>query len=804
MSGGVYMARVDMNPHKKFSLFHKQEKYRGMGQIWQQFTLQGILIHLIGFLLGRVVVLGRLSPLGIAYYAGVDYKKINPYSICITICLGMVTAGTYTDTFKYIGVMGIMLLSKAYDHHKQKESKVMYRAFVGAGAVLCMGLLIAAINGMSMYYGIISVLESILVFTLVCIYDKCMPIFWGNLRRKILSNEEIISISILFSGVIAGVADIGLYGIQLRDIMSFLIIMILSFRGGSAVGTSVGVIVGLIVTMSGYTQGTMIGVLGVAGMSSGLLRDLGKMGSVMGFFLGSTILTFYFERDLMGVFLLIPMSIAAFIFLLLPKKLFDSINTIVSCDRSLQEEEYINRVRDVTAEKLKGFSKSFYKLAKTFSNLSEKKTGLSQKEVAKLFDDVADKVCKDCGLRTHCWELDFYNTYQTVFSILGAAEKKGKIDYDDIPRDFIHKCAKLDRFMDTTNRMYDLYKFNLVWHNRIVESRELVSEQLMGVASIVGNLSKDIYIEMNFKEDFEEAIKVELDKNRIGVNNVIVLENKYGKYEVTLTHRPCYGRRICIRDILPVVSKVLGKKMKQTHNNCSISKEQNECTLRLIEEQRYRMTTGVAKMAKQNHAVSGDSYSCIELKDGQCMMALSDGMGSGNKASTESAAAIELLEQFMESGFEKDTAVKMINSVLVLKSNEESFSTLDICVVDLYSGLAEFVKIGAAATFIKRGDEVEVIRSTSLPVGMLNRVDMEVTKRKLKDGDMIIMVTDGILDSKEKLIHKEKWVEKALWEIRSNNPQDIADYLLQEAKSNAASSGNDDMTVLAARVWEKY
>jgi stage II sporulation protein E len=225
-----------------------------------------------------------------------------------------------------------------------------------------------------------------------------------------------------------------------------------------------------------------------------------------------------------------------------------------------------------------------------------------------------------------------------------------------------------------------------------------------------------------------------------------------------------------------------------------------------MEDQKLRITSGVAHRAKNSRG-SGDSYSAMELRNGSSLLVLSDGMGSGERAKRESAATVGLLEDFIESGFDKELAVRMINSVLILKSSEESFSTLDICSVDLYTGRAEFIKIGAAETFLLRDGTVSVIRSASLPIGMLNDVDLEITERQLKHGDIILMVTDGVTMAGTKKTDEEppedNWLKSALKTCRYTSPQDLADHLLSEAEKRSRNGPKDDMTILTARVWQK-
>ena len=204
---------------------------------------------------------------------------------------------------------------------------------------------------------------------------------------------------------------------------------------------------------------------------------------------------------------------------------------------------------------------------------------------------------------------------------------------------------------------------------------------------------------------------------------------------------------------------------------------------------------------KDDEHISGDSYSFMELPKGGYMIALSDGMGSGRAAGEESRTVIELLEQFAEAGFKRELALKMINSVLVMGTDEESFATLDMCYVDLYSGSAEFIKTGAAATFVIRDSKAKAIRSSSLPIGMLKYFDMDRAEFKLKKNDIILMLTDGAAE----VIDRDGMSDIILTELMENNkmkdPKDIADYVLESLKERSGFRIQDDMTVVAARVW---
>jgi stage II sporulation protein E len=241
--------------------------------------------------------------------------------------------------------------------------------------------------------------------------------------------------------------------------------------------------------------------------------------------------------------------------------------------------------------------------------------------------------------------------------------------------------------------------------------------------------------------------------------------------------------------------------MKRDRSSCVIKEGTNLCYFKLVEALKYQVSTGIAREVKDEGGLSGDNYSFIELRGGKYMMALSDGMGTGPAAAMESNSAITLLEKYLEAGFDKSTALRAINSAMSLRSPEDNFTTMDLCITDLYTGEAELIKIGAASTFIQRYDGTcETIFSTTLPIGIVNNLEYEVKNIKLAHGDLIVMITDGVQEAGG--AGDGNWVVKALEEIDSRNVQQVAEQLLSKAKDRNGGEITDDMTVLVSKIWE--
>lgn len=761
--------------------------------------IQLIFIYGVGLLMGRAIIFTNMNPMAMAYFAAVYIHKKSRVWMFFSVLIGLLTALPIVDMLKYALIMILIVSINSIIEIKGNKVSLLYEGVIAAISCLIITMIAAIIQHNILDNILVAMLESISILSLVLIYGRGIKYLFEHDENKKVTNEVLISEAIIMGTAVAGITDISILGFGIIEIWVFSIVLILGYRHGIGTGAIIGVISGIVLVIMGRYEVDIIGIFGMIGILSALFRELGKFGTIVGFSLG-TIGLWYFISPLNLDFQIVrALIISVGVFAILPNEK-DQIYSMNS--EKTSDDKYIDKVQGIMNEKLKNFSSSFKNVAKTFDQLSERRVNLTTEEVNMLIDDVAEKVCKDCSMCKMCWQKEFYDTYRTVFSIFSAIEKKNQITESDIPDDFLNKCIKPKEFITTTNRLFEIYKMNLTWENKIAENRELISQQFSSVADIIDKVGNDIYNNIKFNTDLEKKIIQELMKNNILVKNVVVYETPNGRMEVSLKVKCCGDKTYNIKDIIPVINKYTNKKMR-IEDGCKYVSNSKYVEVKFIEKEIYRIAKGVARASKDCKEISGDSYSFLNLPKGQDIVALSDGMGTGLRAFKESKAAIELLEQLLEAGFDGETAIKMINSILVLKSSEQTFSTLDMSLVDRYTGICEFVKIGAASSFIKRGGKVEVVKSSSLPLGMLNEVGSESMTKKLQDGDMVIMVTDGILDSEDDEIEKENWVMESLNKLDSRNPQDMADYILEEAREKTGGVIKDDMTVLVMRIWEK-
>jgi stage II sporulation protein E len=207
-------------------------------------------------------------------------------------------------------------------------------------------------------------------------------------------------------------------------------------------------------------------------------------------------------------------------------------------------------------------------------------------------------------------------------------------------------------------------------------------------------------------------------------------------------------------------------------------------------------------MSRGGYLLCGDNYTHMEINDGKYMMAISDGMGKGKKAYEESSITIDILEKLVDAKIDDEIVINTINNMLLLKSSDEMFSTLDLGIIDLKKGYLETIKMGACSTYIKRQDsDVDLITSSSLPVGILSEINLDRQKVKVKDGDYIVMVSDGIIDAGKNNNMGDNWLIYFLQNIDSTNPKEISNLILNKALDIQNGEVEDDMTVLVTKIY---
>lgn len=452
-------------------------------------------------------------------------------------------------------------------------------------------------------------------------------------------------------------------------------------------------------------------------------------------------------------------------------------------------------------EKVQRYAASFQKLADTFYGMPYRKDYLSSGQVKSIISGANESVCSMCYQRDICWVERSEEMHRGAEALIRTVEEGDEEAIRRIRTDWLGICGRSAQYYEAIGENFKKEKQNLIWDNRMIESRLAVAQQLTEISRIMEMVARDLYDISQAEPQFAEAVQKSLKKRHVILKQAWVMDKVEGRRQVFLTMRARSGQCISVSEVAQLLSGECGCVMVPVSGSRRILNGDYH-TVHFVEDVSYQVLYGVAKLTKEKEKVSGDNYICRQEDEGKFVMCLSDGMGSGMEACKESEVVVELLEQFLDSGFSQETAARMVNSALVLKGREEMFSTVDICAVDLYTGICNFLKAGAAATFIKRDHWVEAIASESLAAGLVQQIDFDKASRKLYHGDYLIMMTDGVLDALP-TEREEETMKEIIMDIQEDGPKEISRGILERVLGYSDYRARDDMTVLVAGMWKK-
>lgn len=451
----------------------------------------------------------------------------------------------------------------------------------------------------------------------------------------------------------------------------------------------------------------------------------------------------------------------------------------------VQMEKYVHSVKE---------------LSRKFLELEEKQKGLTSEELERMFQEVRSGVCKECEKYEWCWGENFVHTYQLGYEIFSAIENYGNELNVEVKRKLQKCCVKAPRFLRGMLDVFRNAKRNILWRNRMVQSRKGCAMQINAFADMLEMTSKEMEDSIYTDERKEKQIAATLKKAEIRVLRITFFLTQDGRHKIWLIARAMDGG-IPVKEVGECLSEIMGKRMVPDKEQGQVLGKEY-VPLLFLEGPAFYTMQGLARIGKGCNKISGDSFMLLGLPDGKSAAALSDGMGAGEEARRESELVTDLLEELLGSGFPPKTAVQMINTALVMGREELRFSTVDMTIFDLYTGSCEIIKAGASSTFLKRKGSVEHLFSASLPIGVLNKVEIDSAVRTLSDGDFVIMVTDGILDALP-VGEQDLILETIIQGTEKQNPKEMAHYILEQVLSWTGEEPMDDMTVLVIGIWKQ-
>ena len=427
-------------------------------------------------------------------------------------------------------------------------------------------------------------------------------------------------------------------------------------------------------------------------------------------------------------------------------------------------------------------------IADTVHNIrmeSEKISGVLNKKNSKNIttEDVVNAVCTDCPEKIHCWKNNSQNT-KTGFMKLSAMAEISSENFPYEIRDCIYKDG-LIKFYRKISAEKARERLNAI---RCADNMEILSEQMRTIEEIISTSGKRI--DMRYSAPVSKIIKNKLNKFGFVPSEVIAYYNNKNRLHAEIyfshTNTPENFTRIC---------DLVSDELKLSLESIQPVSSGRQTRIRLFEKPKYKTDIYSSTICAEN-SENGDTYTVFGDGAGKEYIVLSDGMGSGKNAAVESRMVVKMFRNLIGCGVEYPSAVKIINSVMLTKSPEETFATLDVACIDLEMCSLTLIKSGASATLIRHRGNVMKVVSPTFPIGIYSKSEISVSDCDFEENDIIIMFSDGINEK------EYRFIKELL--LSSDDLKKIVDEICEKADVFNPTLHSDDITVIGIRIKKNH
>ncbi len=486
-----------------------------------------------------------------------------------------------------------------------------------------------------------------------------------------------------------------------------------------------------------------------------------------------------------AVVLLVFRALLLFCTCLLPSAASDRFFTDLKNGLLVKEvlsDTAVERSRRRTGEKLYRISEVFREIECAFNAMDDDVNERALRE--RMLEELKEKCCKTCENAKKCAKTNAYSGFK---KLIDSGCAKGKVNLIDLPSEITVNCSSPAEVLSKLNALLAEYRRYMTEAENAKSGRVLLADQARGVADVMKNCAVELCKTHGEYKALEEQLK-----NALSAHGISCPELNVNGDDMEISAVVC--GKVNAKAMNEIISDAAKRKYLLKDK---LNYDGEKCCYIFGAPPRLDAAFGVAYAIKSGERVSGDTHSVIKINEHSFLMALSDGMGSGEYAKKVSSTAISLIEAFYRAEMPEGTVLKTINKLLSF-NRDERFTCIDIAAVNLNTGFANFVKIGSPAGIIMREGEIKVLESQSLPLGILDNLKPTVCSEQLKGGDIVVFMSDGITSAFPSATELYEFLQ----ELKPLNPQNLADKILAGAKARV-SAVNDDMTVLCTRIFDK-
>lgn len=758
------------------------------------FTLyKNIVITILSILGSFSIFFSYTLPFVFGISAFIIYKEeLSNIPLVLMVIITSFTLGISSGIRLIFSILLMFALSRNYIINSNKATYACLASVI----TLFSGLLTNYIAKNPPINNMYCALEALSLVIVFFIFDTAYNLIENIDLKKDFSSFEALSLGVVFSIFLLGTADINIFTLSVAMIFTTFLLLFVATYFSLSLCLSFSLVSSILLTLRGGFDTDIILIFTVACLFASMTKNISKITSTLIFGFTALTLSCYINKSIMFTVGLKEVLIASAAFLIFTALFNDRVMAFLSSTETIDHGNIFNNaIKKTIKEEIENKKNMINEVSYNITLNNKNENTNVTKSICKVL--TAD-ICTNCEDFHKCWNEEGEDTFVN-FSQVILDTYNGKItSKKDLPKSFINKC-KYNFFMfKSTSYLCDNLKLKKDYNNKLNKFKSLMKIEFNSVNKTLDNIYNNIKKGLNYFSSDEKKVKEGLFSMGIIVKEAVILEDFQGKIKTYLKT----GKRLSseeYRITVPLLlSEILGKNIMYDYNSYTEQAfEAFEYTF--TERMPYSLSVGVRREKKENREECGDNYSNIVLPTNTHLIALADGMGSGEKANKQSERVLNLLEEMLSCGSGEENSVNMINSILSLEE-DEIFTTLDVVLFDLYNAEAEFIKAGALESYLKRDGEIMDLTGEALPIGIIENINLATEKLKLKNNDYLYLISDGFLEafSDDRELIKEK-----IKNMEYRNPQKIADELFNEAYARSLGKLKDDVSILVVKVREE-
>lgn len=745
-----------------------------------------LLNFVLGFAMSGSIIMTNLAPFGIGI---VGRARAGWGGICCLFgaSIGYILIGGFDWGIKYIATITLIFtVSFVF-----RDTRIINKAWFMPAVVSLITLMTSFLNTYEFLDSFPSVVS---VFTELVLAGASTYFFSIALTPQKMGSEkterrQAISLLVLLACLLMSLSSIEIMGvISVGRFFALIIVLTAAFKGGMLPGCAAGTALGLAMDMANGGEVFFSMAYAFAGLIGGTFSKHGRLMFLLSYIIANTVAVLWTWGATLRLDLMYEVFAATVIFALLPDSFLEYVGGIAVLPAPGTGESGLRRYAAGRAERISTAFRELY--GTVFKSLTGTE---NDNDVATVFDRAAGTVCVGCKNKEECWQKNFMDTLSIMNDATGAMMKRGRLIKEDLAERFLEKCPSNYTFISAVNSELRGLMYRRQFRSRLNENRIAAYGQYKELADIIEGVAKELNYAKGADPLSERRLKRFLRAMDIEADVSVFRDNR-GRLRAIIESGHL-GPLLRQGNYLEILSGILGVRLCKPPTDEGITDRR----LVVFEAEPLVVSVGIAGMKKKGEPVSGDRGTYFKTDQGILCVILADGMGSGEEAAKESINAVKTLEAFLRAGVDPAVAMKILNSVLLLKNGEDwGYSTIDLMCVDLFSGETCFYKYGAAPSFVRNGKTIRRVRCESLAAGICAGEGSapDIVRMKLKPGNVALIASDGVL-----VEQSDAWLREMLLNSDTTDTKALAKETLKAAVRQFGCE--DDMTVLAVRVDER-